>query len=349
VHKDGQAQRSEGIGDVAIDLIGEAIGTLQSAFASVYETLKPAWKSARSGTPAEQGLAHLNEIAARLFSIGQFASKAHQGFIDPEVAAAIDSLPNQINAQGFDAWGFSPEQAKFYYSLSRPVYDYFRPEIYGIENVPAGRVLIVPNHSGQLPLDGVVVAVACLLQARPPRLVRAMAERWVSTLPFINEMFARSGVVLGAPINCRNLLEDDQAILVFPEGARGSGKTFWDRYRLQAFGRGFMRLALQTDAPIVPVAVIGAEESIISVHDWKSLAKLMHAPYAPVSPLLPLLGPLAYFPLPTKFRVYFGEPMRFTGPFDDEDSVIQRKVDEVSARIQQMIDDGLRARRSVFF
>jgi 1-acyl-sn-glycerol-3-phosphate acyltransferase len=310
-------------------------------------------RQAVSGLLTDEVLAKLNEICGRLASVAQVATQAHSHFIDPEVEAAIDSLPNvtsgQVNAQGFDPWGLSPEQAKFYYSLARPVYEYFRPEIHGIENVPAGRCLIVPNHSGQLPFDGLVVAVACLLQASPPRLVRAMAERWVSTLPFINEMFARAGVVLGDPINCRNLLEDDQAILVFPEGARGSGKTFWERYRLKAFGRGFMRLALQTDAPIIPVAVIGAEESIISIADWKGLAKLLHAPYAPVSPLLPLLGPLAYFPLPTKFRVYFGEPMRFSGPFDDEDSIIQAKVDQVQAKIQQMIDDGLRARRSIFF
>ena len=215
--------------------------------------------------------------------------------------------------------------------------------------MPAGRVLIVPNHSGQLPFDGIVVAVATLLAARPPRLVRAMAERWVSTLPFVNEMFARSGVVLGDPINCRNLLEDDQAILVFPEGARGSGKIYQQRYKLVTFGRGFMRLALQSKTPIVPVAVIGAEESIISIHDWRGLAKLLRAPYVLISPLLPLLGPLAYFPLPTKFRVYFGEPMYFDGPFDDEDSVIQRKVDQVQDRVQQLIDEGLLQRRSVFF
>lgn len=322
---------------------------LEEAGSNAIKTLVGAVSSALTGAPADEGLAHLNEICARLFSLGQLASKASRHVVDPEVAAAIDSLPNQINAQGFDAWGFSPEQAKFYYSIARPIYDYFRPEIFGIEHVPAGRVLIVPNHSGQLPLDGLVVAVACLLQASPPRLVRAMAERWASTLPFINETFARSGVVLGDPINCRNLLEDDQAILVFPEGVRGSGKTFWERYRLKPFGRGFMRLALQTRAPIVPVAVIGAEESIISIHNWKALARLLRAPYAPVSPLLPLLGPLAYFPLPTKFRVYFGKPMYFEGPFDDEDAVIQRKVDQVQGRIQQLIDDGLRARRSVFF
>ncbi len=326
--------------------IGEACGRATG-------TLSAAVKSTLTGIASDEGLAELNELGARIFNIGQFASQASSHFIDPEVAAAIDSLPNIVSGQlrpdGFDPWGLSPEQAKFYYSLARPVYEYFRPEIYGISNIPAGRVLIVPNHSGQLPMDGLVVAVACLLQANPPRLVRPMAERWVSKLPFINEMLARSGVALGDPINCRNLLEDDQAILVFPEGARGSGKTFWDRYRLRSFGRGFMRLALKTATPIVPVAVIGAEESIISIHNWKAMARLLRAPYVPISPLLPLLGPLAYFPMPTKFRVYFGEPMHFSGPYDDEDAAIQRKVDAVSGRIQQMIDDGLSARRSIFF
>ena len=110
-------------------------------------------------------------------------------------------------------------------------------------------------------------------------------------------------------------------------------------------------MAGSLDALLRPrsVAVIGAEESIISIHDWRGLAKLLRAPYVPISPLLPLLGPLAYFPLPTKFRVYFGEPMYFDGPFDDEDSVIQRKVDQVQDRVQQLIDEGLLQRRSVFF
>lgn len=297
----------------------------------------------------EDTMLKFNEICSRLRIVAQLMGGASHRLIDPEVATAIESLPNRINPQGFDAWGFSPEEAKFYYSIGRHIYDYFRPEIHGIENVPAGRVLIVPNHAGQLPFDGIVASVACLLHARPPRLVRAMAERWVSTLPFINEMFARAGVVLGDPINCRNLLEDDQAILVFPEGARGSGKVWKRRYKLEPFGRGFMRLALQTNTPIVPCAILGSEEAVISVHNWKGLARLLKAPYAPVSPFLPLLGPLAYFPLPVKFRLYFGEPMHFNGPFDDEDTNIQAKVDQVQARVQQMINDGLKARRSVFF
>ncbi len=269
--------------------------------------------------------------------------------IDPEVERTIDSLPNHVNELGFDLWGFSPKDAKLYYSLGRHIYNYFRPEIHGIENVPDKRVLIVPNHSGQFPFDGLVISNACLLLAKPPRLLRAMAERWVPTLPFINEAFSRTGVVLGDPINCRNLLLDDQAILVFPEGARGSGKAFPQRYRLVPFGRGFMRLALQTESPIVPVAVIGGEESIISLHNWKGLAKLLRVPYAPISPFLPILGPLAYLPLPVKFHVYFGEPMHFTGPFDDEDAIIDRKVQAVQDRVQQMINEGLAKRTSLFF
>ena len=280
--------------------------------------------------------------------LGVLPERARQELIDPEVSAAIDSIPVRVNEYGFDPWGLSPEVAKVTYSLASRVARYFRPEIRGIEKLPAGRVLIVPNHSGQLPFDGIVIADTCLRKANPPRLVRAQAERWVPTLPVVNELFARSGVVVGDPINCRNLLNEENAILVFPEGARGSGKPWRERYRLRPFGRGFMRLALQTEAPVVPVAVVGAEESIISIHDWKTMARILGMPYLPISPLLPILGPLAYFPLPTKFYIEFGEPMRFTGPFDDEDPVIQRKVDEVQQTVQRMVDEGLARRPSVF-
>lgn len=266
----------------------------------------------------------------------------------PQVEEAVDAIPVETNAMGFDPWGFSPEKSKLYYSLAYHISRYFRPLVHGISNIPAGRVLVVPNHSGQLPLDGLVIAVSCLLHADPPRILRAMAERWFPTLPFVSEAFSRSGVVLGDPINCRNLLEAENAILVFPEGARGSGKTWDHRYQLVAFGRGFMRLALQTGSPIVPVAVIGGEESIISLHNASRLSRLLKTPYFPLSPLLPVLGPLAYLPLPVRFHVYFGEPMHFSGPFDDEDEAIDEKVNQVKDRVQQMIDQGLTNRKSVF-
>jgi 1-acyl-sn-glycerol-3-phosphate acyltransferase len=267
---------------------------------------------------------------------------------DDAVESSIDALPLPRNTLGYDLWGFHAEHCKAYYKIAHYVYRYFRPQIHGIENLPEGRVLLVPNHSGQFPIDGLIISVACMIDAKPPRLLRAMAERWFSRLPYLSEIFARTGVVLGDPTNCRNLLEAENAILVFPEGAKGSGKTWDHRYRLMPFGGGFMRLALQTNTPIVPVAVIGGEESVISVYNAKTLSKILHTPYFPVPPHLPLLGLWAYMPLPTKFHVYFGEPMHFEGPFDDEDEVIDRKVEKVRDRIQTMINDGLARRTSVF-
>jgi 1-acyl-sn-glycerol-3-phosphate acyltransferase len=273
-----------------------------------------------------------------------------QGLMDREISEAFDALPEtlKINAEGYDPWGLNPAQARWYYTAARKVYDYFRPNITGIENIPQGRVLIVPNHSGQVPFDGMVIAVACLLNLKPPRLVRAMAERWFPTLPWVNIAFSRSGVVVGDPINCRNLLEADNAILVFPEGTKGSGKTFDKRYELARFGRGFVRLALQTNTPVVPVGVVGAEESIISVLDIKPLARLFKMPYFPIAPLLPLLGPLAYLPLPVRFHLRFGKPIQLTGRFDDEDEVIDKQVDIVMNAVRELIAVG-RAERKGWF
>jgi 1-acyl-sn-glycerol-3-phosphate acyltransferase len=271
--------------------------------------------------------------------------------VDAEIAAAIRALPRSLNLNelGYDAWGFSPEAATHYYSaLAKPIYRYFHPLIDGIEKLPRGRVLLVSNHSGQLPFDAVVIATACLLEAKPPRLARPMVERWVPTLPWINIAFSRSGVVLGDPINCRNLLEADNAILVFPEGTKGSGKTWWHRYQLAPFGRGFVRLALQTHSPIVPVGVIGAEEALTSLIDVKPLATLLNFPYLPVPPLLPLLGPLAFVPLPTRFHIRFGDPIWLEGPFDDEDDVIGEKAKLVQKAVQELIDIGRRQRSSIF-
>ena len=248
----------------------------------------------------------------------------------------------------FDEWGFSPKHSRGFGTFALNMYRYFRPELTGIDNVPSGRALLIANHSGQLPFDALVIGVACLLEADPPRWLRPMFERWVPTVPFVNVFFSRAGGVVGDPVNCRNLLEKENAILVFPEGARGSGKPWSQRYRLQPFGRGFMRLALQSNTPVIPVSVVGAEESIISLTDLRPLAQRLGVPYIPVPALLPLLGPLSFFPLPTKFYVDFGAPMHFDGPFDDEDEAIDRKVDVVRQQIDTMIQQRLQARTSVF-
>ena len=269
-------------------------------------------------------------------------------YVDPEVSTAVDSLPMHLNEHGYDPWGFHPETAKPLISIAKQVYRYFRPRVSGIENIPEGRVLLIGNHGGQFPFDGLVVQMACLLEANPPRWPRAMAERYFPTVPFIAEMFARSGVVLGDPLNCKNLLEEDNAILVFPEGARGSGKPWAQRYRLVDFGRGFVRLALQTGTPIVPIAIVGSEESIPSITSARPFAKLIGAPYFPVPFLLPVLGPFAYLPLPTRFHLRFGAPIRFEGRYDDEDAVIQEKADRVKHEVQSMIDTLLAERECWF-
>lgn len=268
--------------------------------------------------------------------------------IAPDIEARMERLQNRVGEFGVDDFGFDPQVAKRAVLTAAWLYRYwFRTEVHGIERVPQGRVLLVANHSGQIPLDGLIIGTALFLEAEPPRLVRAMVERWAQSLPFVSEFFARCGQVLGVPENCRRLLDAEEAILVFPEGAKGIAKTYPDAYELCEFGLGFMRLALETGTPIVPIAVVGAEEQYVSLYDVKPLARLLGMPSFPIIPqlLVPIVGSV---PLPVKYRVYFGEPMHFTGDPDDEDSVLEEKVWAVRSTIQSMIHRGLKARKGIF-
>jgi len=266
--------------------------------------------------------------------------------LDEELRSILDRLPNQVNEFGYDPWGMHPETAvRTIYALRWIYRKWFRTEVHGIENIPDGRVLLIANHGGQLPLDGLVVGTATALEADPPRIPRAMVERWVPTLPFVSTLFARCGQIVGNRDDCRKLLENEQAVLVFPEGVRGSGKTIWHRYELQRFGLGFMRLALETGAPIVPIGVVGSEESIPSVADLKTIARLLGAPYLPVPATLPLLGPLSMLPLPTKFILHFGEPMHFGGNPDASDAEVHDQVEQVKDAMRGLIAAG-RTRRA---
>ena len=172
-------------------------------------------------------------------------------------------------------------------------------------------MLLVANHSGQVPIDAAIVGSSLFFDANPPRVVRAMVEKWTATLPFVSAFFNRVGQVVGVPENARRLLEMGEVLLAFPEGIRGVSKPFERRYQLEPFGLGFMRLAIETDTPIVPVAVIGAEEQYVSLGNLKWAARLLDIP---VFPLIPqVFVPGAQMPLPTKYRIHFGEPMRFSG------------------------------------
>ncbi len=251
----------------------------------------------------------------------------------------------RINSAGFDPWGLNLETAERALQSARWLYEiYFRVETHGTENIPAGRCLLVPNHSGQIPLDGMFVALAAILEAKPPRIVRGMVERWFPSLPFISTLFTRSGSVVGDPHNCIELLKREQTILVFPEGVGGSGKTYWNRYQLQRFGTGFVRIALETNSPIVPVAVVGAEETYPSIYNVAWLAKLLGLPVFPLTPFWPFLGPVGAIPLPVKVELYFGEPMHFEGDPDAPEEEVQGMVAQVKEKIQSMLDRGIAAR-----
>ncbi|MGQ0504612.1 MAG: lysophospholipid acyltransferase family protein [Myxococcaceae bacterium] len=261
-----------------------------------------------------------------------------------DLQARLDAVTRSTNEYGVDPFGFSVDYAL---SAVAPLVwlfkNYHRVETYGIDKMPQGRVLLVSNHSGQLPMDGAMIGISMLLEADPPRAIRSMVEKWVPSLPYVSTFMARVGQIVGTPENCRRLLESDEAILVFPEGMRGISKLWPQRYQLQEFGLGFMRLALETNTPVVPIGVVGAEEQAPALMDLKPLAKIFGFPAFPITPTgLPL-------PLPTKYRIYFGEPMTFTGRSDDEDAELDKKVRTVKTAIQSLLNRGLAERKNVFW
>lgn len=264
-----------------------------------------------------------------------------QRLVTPEVERQMERLPASVGSFGYDPWGYHPDAAVFALALGKWLYDhYFRVISQGLEHVPAqGRVLIVANHSGQLPMDGVLIGTALATLAHGPRVPRSMVDRFFPTIPWLGNLLNAWGCVVGDPLNCGKMLEMEQAVIVFPEGVRGSGKLFRDRYQLQRFGRGFMQLAIQHRTPIVPVGVVGCEESMPSLANIAPLAKLLGLPYFPLTP--------SYLPLPTRVRLNFGEPLRFDGPVDDE-AQVQSHVQQVRDVIDGLVKQGLEQRQGIF-
>lgn len=264
-----------------------------------------------------------------------------------EIDARVARLGVRLNEAGVDPFGFDPSSARYALAASAFLHRlYFRTEVSGLENLPSGRTLFIANHSGQVPIDGLMLGATLMLDAEPPRFPRSMVERWSATLPFISVFFPRVGQVIGSPENARRLLLRDEALVVFPEGIEGISKTWRERYKLRRFGLGFMRLALETQTPIVPVSIIGAEEQYPSFGNLRALGKSFGLPALPLLPQLLFGMPL---PLPTKYRIRFGQPMYFSGDPDDDESEIETRVEHVRSEIQAMLNEGLAKRRSVFF
>lgn len=254
-----------------------------------------------------------------------------------------------------DEWGFDPEVL----DAIKPFFDfmykrYWRVETSGMENIPEeGRALLVSNHSGQLPWDGTMVGLSVLNEHTSSRMVRTLYASWFPTLPFLSALFVKLGQTLATEENGIRLLEQDQLVAVFPEGYKGVGKLYKDRYRLARFGRGgFIRMALKTDAPVIPVSVVGAEETYISLAKSSTMAKMIGFPYFPISPTFPWLGPLGFIPLPTKWYIDFGEPIPMSdyGPGAANNMIlVSQLTDQVRNIVQNMIFARLAQRKSVFF
>ncbi|MDB5986695.1 MAG: acyltransferase family protein [Nevskia sp.] len=261
--------------------------------------------------------------------------------ITPEIEALMARVPKSTGSFGYDAWGYNEDTTKLALAVCKLLYDkYFRVEASGLENIPArGRLLLISNHGGQLPFDGLMIGVAAATNPHGPRAVRGMIERFFPTVPWLGNLMNAMGGVIGDPLNCTKMLEAEEAILVFPEGVRGSGKLYKDRYQLQRFGTGFMYLAMHHHTPIVPLAVIGAEETMPALANLKPIAKLLGLPYFPLLPV--------YAPLPARISLHFGAPLYFKGESADEAEVGDR-VEQVKDAIRKLIEQGLAARQSVF-
>jgi 1-acyl-sn-glycerol-3-phosphate acyltransferase len=244
---------------------------------------------------------------------------------------------------GYDAFGLDPHSIAATVGVVRLIYrNYFRVRSYGAQNIPAqGSAILAANHSGTLPFDGAMLYTDILEHTDPPRIPRVLADFFVTLLPFIGTWFSRVGIVNGARRNLRHLLRHGELIMVFPEGTPGIGKPFRDRYQLQKWRVGHAELAIRYGVPVVPVALIGAEEQ------WPLFTRIegfrmFGAPYLPI--------PMVPFPLPVRYHIHYGAPIHFDLPpesADDPDAVDDAAL-QVKAAVQALIDDGLRQRKGVF-
>ncbi|WP_433329688.1 lysophospholipid acyltransferase family protein [Spirillospora sp. CA-294931] len=252
-----------------------------------------------------------------------------------------------------DEFGFDPEfNDKLLLPIARTLYEHwFRVELSGLENIPEkGGALLVANHSGTLPLDGLMLSVA--LHDHAGRDLRLLGADLVYQVPLLGHLSRKAGHTLACPSDAARLLDKGELVGVFPEGFKGVGKPFGERYKLQRFGRGgFVETALRENAPIIPCAIVGAEEIYPKIADLKPLARLLGLPYFPITPTFPLLGAAGLVPLPSKWMIRFGEPMpldEYTPEAAEDPLTVFNLTDHVRENIQQMLYDTLLRRGPAF-
>lgn len=287
----------------------------------------------------------------------QPAPEQNGGGWEERAARGLGFLRRRVTGEyEVDDFGYDAELTdQVLMSLLRPLYEgYFRVEVKGIENLPdEGAALVVANHSGTLPLDGLMMQVAVHDNHPAGRTLRLLAADLVFMLPLVNELARKAGHTLACAEDAQRLLGRGEVVGVMPEGFKGLGKPFAERYKLQRFGRGgFVSTALRTGAPIVPCSIVGAEEIYPMLGNSRTLARLLGVPYFPVTPTFPWLGPLGAVPLPTKWTIQFGEPIPTDGyaPEAADDPILMFNLtDQVRETIQHTLYKLLVQRRSVFF
>jgi 1-acyl-sn-glycerol-3-phosphate acyltransferase len=244
----------------------------------------------------------------------------------------------------FDRFGFSPETTRRAFPLIYALYRlYFRVRSEGHANLPeTGAVVLAANHGGLLPFDAAMGVMDVVLNTDPPRLPRAIVDRWAGQLPWVNIFFARVGQVIGTRENFGDLLGDDQAVLVFPEGMDGIRKTITSRYRVQRFRVGFIEQALRARAPIVPMAILGSDDQAPILYDVKPLAKRLGLPVAPITPTFPWFGPLGLLPYPVSYKIVYGKPLHFHERFGpegaDDARLVRYLANQVRREVQLLLD-----------
>lgn len=255
---------------------------------------------------------------------------------DESLEELLKKFPNDVGEFGYDPWGFNIKTIKQFIALGKFLYeDYFEVEVIGYENVlPSGRCLIIANHSGQLPMDAILLGYALVKNPIAPRACKGMYERFIPTIPFFSIWFSQMGGALGDIDNCIKMLTNEEAVIVFPEGAKGISKPWSKRYQLQKFGNGFMHMAKKTNSPIIPVGIAGCEEIMYNFGNVDFLEKVLNFPAAPL--LVPYL-------FKSKVVIKIGEPMYFDtneGP----DYIAGRDVEIVKKRIDELMKEALEIR-----
>jgi 1-acyl-sn-glycerol-3-phosphate acyltransferase len=296
------------------------------------------------GIPAVDWIAGFTQAAVEVFGENW----------EPRLAAFLAFLRRRVTGDyTVDEYGFDAEiTQRFFLTALRPVAEkWFRIEVRGAENIPAdGGALVVSNHSGTIPVDGLMTSL--MVHDHAHRFLRPLGADLVFRLPVVSEIARKGGVTLACNEDAERMLRGGEIVGVWPEGFKGIGKPYSERYKLQRFGRGgFVSAAIRTGVPIIPTSVIGAEEIYPLVGNIPSLARLLGIPYIPITPFFPLLGPLGLLPLPSKWVIEFGEPIR-TDVYDagaaEDPMLVFNVTDQVRETIQQTLYSLLMQRTSVF-